>query len=73
MNIPRDIESTVQWRVRYESPARPDVEVIREDNEARVRKLAEMHAERNAIVETRTITVSEWGEPEEEPADEADE
>lgn len=53
-----DQETEVQWKVTYFPPDRNDV--VRTGTEKQVRKVAELQAEWNPIIETRTITVGEW-------------
>lgn len=59
--IPKDIESGEQWQVRW---TRPDgAETTRTGNEAQMRWLYEQRREFGSILESRTITVGPWVDP----------
>ena len=73
--IPRDIETTDQWQVRWEAPG--GHEVVRTGSERQVRYMATANAAYGAVLEKRTITVGPWVDPdadapEPEETDEAD-
>lgn len=59
--IPRDIETTDQWQVRFTPPGGP-IEVTRTGTEVQMRGLVRMKADCFPILERRTITVGPWKE-----------
>lgn len=73
---PKDIESGEQWRVRHQAPHDPDTEVVRVVTEVQARSIEARLAALNPVVEVRTITVSDWQDPDalvgEEPDDDGD-
>lgn len=57
MNEPSE-GAEVQWKVTWFPPDRSDV--VRIDNEKRIRYIAKQQADWNPIIEKRTIVVSPW-------------
>lgn len=56
--IPKDIESTEQWQIRYEGLS--GNEVVYTGNEGQMRWLARSKREFGCVLEKRTITVGGW-------------
>jgi hypothetical protein len=62
-DIPKDIETDIQWRVRHQAPGFPDREIVRILSEVQARSIATRLAELAPVVEARLITVGAWGDP----------
>lgn len=62
--IPKDIETTEQWQVRWQSPTG---EVTRTGTEGQVRYMASTRQAFSPVIEVRTITVGQWRNPDAAP------
>ena len=60
--IPRDIETTDQWQIRW-ATREGQGEICRSGTEAQVRWLAGQMVEFSPVIERRTITVGPWVDP----------